>query len=174
MRIKGVLVRDGARSPSFARWKEEWGADARSGLGSREETTREPNPKCDGGSQRPPSGHSDAILACIILRFRVFLESFLRDHSVRSVVDAGAKAGSRLCLAEPCSASSFASRLWALALRVPEVHELAGRAENSGIAGCRSGDGSVIMFFGTRHYTGIDVVPYVVAENAAYFQEIRR
>jgi len=41
---------------------EEWGVEARSGLGSREGTTRE---------------------------FRVFLEGFLREHRITSVVDAG-------------------------------------------------------------------------------------
>ncbi|CAE7790944.1 unnamed protein product, partial [Symbiodinium sp. KB8] len=92
----------GASEANFSRIyaREEWGADARSGLGSREETTRE---------------------------FRVFLESFLRDHSVRSVVDAG-------CGHWPSGYQRF-------------------------------------MNWQGVHYTGIDVVPYVVAENAAYFQD---
>ncbi|CAE7522112.1 unnamed protein product [Symbiodinium sp. CCMP2592] len=91
----------GASEANFSRIyaREEWGADALSGLGSREETTRE---------------------------FRVFLESFLRDNSVRSVVDAG-------CGHWPSGYQRF-------------------------------------MNWQGVHYTGIDVVPYVVAENAAYFQ----
>ena len=49
----------------------------------------------------------------------------------------------RACLSLP------KCRLWALAFRVPEVHELAGRAENSGIAGFRGScrEGSMIIFF---------------------------
>ncbi|CAE7424414.1 unnamed protein product [Symbiodinium natans] len=92
----------GASEANFARIyaREEWGKGARSGLGSREETTRE---------------------------FRAFLEAFLRDHSVRSVVDAG-------CGHWPSGYQRF-------------------------------------MDWQGVHYTGVDVVPYVVEENAAYFQD---
>merc|ERR1712150_246767 len=72
----------------------------RSGLGSREDTTRE---------------------------FRSFLEGFLRDQGIRSVVDAG-------CGHWPTGYQRF-------------------------------------MHWQGVHYTGVDVVPYVVAENASYFKD---
>lgn len=79
---------------------EEWGEEARSGLGSREGTTRE---------------------------FRGFLERFLRERGVTSVVDAG-------CGHWPSGYQRF-------------------------------------MNWQGVHYTGIDVVPYVVGENRAYFAD---
>ncbi|CAE8705155.1 unnamed protein product [Polarella glacialis] len=79
---------------------EEWGAEARSGLGSREDTTRE---------------------------FRSFLEGFLQEHDIRSVVDAG-------CGHWPTGYQRF-------------------------------------MNWHGVHYMGVDVVPYVVEENMALFQD---
>lgn len=78
----------------------EWGAEARSGLGSQESTTRE---------------------------FRDFLEGFLKQHRITSIVDAG-------CGHWPTGYQRF-------------------------------------MNWQGVHYTGLDVVPYVVQENEAYFQD---
>eukprot|EP00411_Alexandrium_monilatum_P016857 CAMPEP_0175250140 /NCGR_PEP_ID=MMETSP0093-20121207/35003_1 /TAXON_ID=311494 /ORGANISM="Alexandrium monilatum, Strain CCMP3105" /LENGTH=351 /DNA_ID=CAMNT_0016544383 /DNA_START=59 /DNA_END=1114 /DNA_ORIENTATION=+ len=93
---------DDATTAAFTRiyCDEEWGAEARSGLGSREGTTRE---------------------------FRVFLEGFLRDYGITSVVDAG-------CGHWPTGYQRF-------------------------------------MDWQGVHYTGVDVVPYVVRENTAYFSD---
>ncbi|CAE7247309.1 unnamed protein product, partial [Symbiodinium pilosum] len=92
----------GASKANFSRIyaREEWGASARSGLGSREETTRE---------------------------FRAFLERFLQQQCIHSVVDAG-------CGHWPSGYQRF-------------------------------------MKWQGVHYTGVDVVPYVVQENTEYFQD---
>ena len=91
----------GASKANFSRIyaREEWDGEALSGLGSREETTRE---------------------------FRRFLEDFLQERGISSVVDAG-------CGHWPSGYQRFM-----------EWHQVV--------------------------YTGVDVVPYVVEENARYFQ----
>lgn len=92
----------GASKANFSRIyaREEWDAEALSGLGSREETTRE---------------------------FRSFLEEFLQQQKITSVVDAG-------CGHWPSGYQRF-------------------------------------MHWQNVHYTGVDVVPYVVQENAKYFED---
>jgi len=62
--LQGPSASDRAAAAAFSRIYNhaEWGTEARSGLGSKEATTRE---------------------------FRVFLEAFLQDHGITSIVDAG-------------------------------------------------------------------------------------
>jgi len=62
--LQGASASDRAAAAAFSRIYShaEWGTEARSGLGSKEATTRE---------------------------FRVFLEAFLQDHGITSIVDAG-------------------------------------------------------------------------------------
>lgn len=62
--LQGPSASDRAAAAAFSRIYNhaEWGTEARSGLGSKEATTRE---------------------------FRVFLEGFLQDHGITSIVDAG-------------------------------------------------------------------------------------
>jgi len=62
--LRGPSASDRAAAAAFSRIYNhaEWGTEARSGLGSKEATTRE---------------------------FRVFLEAFLQDHGITSIVDAG-------------------------------------------------------------------------------------
>lgn len=93
---------DGTAGAAFTRiYRDaEWGSEARSGLGSFAETTKE---------------------------FRDFLEAFLRERGVSSVVDAG-------CGHWPSGYQRF-------------------------------------MNWQGVHYTGVDVVPYVVRENRDYFRE---
>lgn len=93
---------DGTAGAAFTRiYRDaEWGSDARSGLGSFAETTKE---------------------------FRDFLEAFLKDRGVTSVVDAG-------CGHWPSGYQRF-------------------------------------MHWQGVQYTGVDVVPYVVRENRAYFNK---
>jgi len=64
LRLRGPSASDRAAAAAFSRIYNhaEWGTEARSGLGSKEATTRE---------------------------FRVFLEAFLQDHGITSIVDAG-------------------------------------------------------------------------------------
>lgn len=92
----------GASKANFSRIyaREEWDGEALSGLGSREETTRE---------------------------FRSFLEEFLQQRKITSVVDAG-------CGHWPSGYQRF-------------------------------------MHWQNVRYTGVDVVPYVVQENANYFED---
>lgn len=92
----------GASKANFSRIyaREEWDGEALSGLGSREETTRE---------------------------FRSFLEEFLQQRKITSVVDAG-------CGHWPSGYQRF-------------------------------------MDWQNVHYTGVDVVPYVVQENTRYFED---
>ena len=92
----------GASKANFSRIyaREEWDGQALSGLGSREETTRE---------------------------FRRFMEDFLQERGISSVVDAG-------CGHWPSGYQRF------------------------------------MQWHGVG-YTGVDVVPYVVEENARYFQD---
>lgn len=81
-------------------WSGQLGSEAQSGLGSREDTTRE---------------------------FRAFLETFLRDQNISSVVDAG-------CGHWPSGYQQY-------------------------------------MNWQNVRYVGLDVVPYVVEENQAYFMQ---
>lgn len=95
---------EGCASAAFSRiyreedWSGQLGSEALSGLGSREDTTRE---------------------------FRAFLERFLRDQHISSVVDAG-------CGHWPSGYQQY-------------------------------------MNWQNVRYVGLDVVPYVVEENRAYF-----
>eukprot|EP00927_Polykrikos_kofoidii_P062168 TRINITY_DN56990_c0_g1_i1.p1 TRINITY_DN56990_c0_g1~~TRINITY_DN56990_c0_g1_i1.p1 ORF type:complete len:325 (-),score=56.17 TRINITY_DN56990_c0_g1_i1:159-1133(-) len=81
--------------------REEWGVEARSGFGSREDTTRE---------------------------LRSFLECFLRERRIHSIVDAG-------CGHWPTGYQRF-------------------------------------MNWHGVHYTGVDVVPFVVEENRRFLADV--
>ena len=118
------------------------------------------------------------------LRFRSFLEDFLREHEIKSVVDAGGRCG---WLAVPrcqlgvwitCGVNNLQKTVWESDFSAECQMKTWWKEASSRVftTSHRWGCGHWPSGY-QRHmnwqdvkYTGVDVVPYVVEENARYFE----